>query len=1040
MTGSKIKPKSLTEEYLEYHECYVKKFGKERTLVLMQVGTFYEAYATNERGPDLKILEDLTEATIAHKGKDKSKINMENPLMWGFPMIASLKFIGILIDSGYRLIMIDQTSPKPNIRREVVAIHSPATYLESAYKPTSNFVANICIEEIQQKNGKILACVGMSAIDVSTGETYIHESYSHMNDDKLGLDETLRFLNSLVPKEIIIHKENLIKLKEDYMIEYLDLEGKFYQFRDINKEHIKITYQKRLLEKVYPERQNMTSIIDTLGMSKTLYARKSFVNLLTYVADHYEDLIKGVAEPIFFLHESNLVLGNDAINQLNIVDNTGVSDVPGSVKYRNLLDVINKGNTGMGKRYIKMRLTSPYTDTTILNNIYDIVEILLKDNFYIGLDKTLKQINDIERLYRKLTLGTLHPMHIVDLINSYKSILLLFENISKNVPLSKKIKTLDLRKSIKKLNNKFDSKINIEKARMFTMTDIKENIFQDGIYPDLDKIQVQISSNHSVMNELLDKLNWMIINNYTNNHNYNSNFNQHSNSIIIKHNTRDGYYYQLTPKRYKHLAESLKNVDEIILSKQTIDVEDFEISHFNNNVKISLPFLKNQTTNIDELIEKVANLTYNYYMDFLNDINKEFGETLRETISLITKIDYYTTIAKVSKEYNYVKPIIKEKEKEKKKIEKENIKKGIENDDSDEEVDADEQVDEEDKKNNIDNNMESFISAKDIRHPIVERIIDHEYIPHSIDIGREMKGMLIYGLNSAGKSVLMKAIGLSIIMAQAGFFVPAREFIYYPYKALYTRITGNDNLFRGLSSYSLEIVELNSILKRSNKSTLVIGDEVCRGTEHISGNSIVAATLLKLSDIGSTFVFATHLHELMEIDELKDKNNIKAFHLSVEHDEKMDRLIYDRELKPGSGERIYGITVAKYIIRDNAFIAKALEIKNKLLNRDPTSSTISSKKSRYNSQLLMDSCYMCGKKNTDKGTASILETHHINHQKDCEDGFVKNKPHIKKNQIFNLMVLCQTCHDKIHNENIEIDGVHMTSNGKKVIVKKKKNE
>src|SRR6185503_10787532 len=149
----KNEPK-CTKEYFEYHDKFVKKFGYDRTLVLMQVGSFYEAYATLDKGPCLKTLEDLTEACISHKGKEKHKIDIFNPLMWGFPMVASSKFIGILIENGYRLIMVNQVSPKPNIRREVVAIHSPATYLETAYKPASNFVAVICIEEIQQKSNQ----------------------------------------------------------------------------------------------------------------------------------------------------------------------------------------------------------------------------------------------------------------------------------------------------------------------------------------------------------------------------------------------------------------------------------------------------------------------------------------------------------------------------------------------------------------------------------------------------------------------------------------------------------------------------------------------------------------------------------------------------------------------------------------------------------------------------------------------------------------------------------------------------------------------
>ena len=576
--SKKKKNKSITEEYIDYHDHYVEKFGKDRTLVLMQVGSFYEAYATPVKGPDLQKLEDLTEACIAHRGKEKHTVDMTNPWMWGFPMVASSKFIGILIDAGYRLIMIDQISPKPNIKRAVVAIHSPATYLESGYKLASNFVAMICIEEIKQKNNQVLACIGMSAIDVSTGEVLIHESHSQMNDDKLGLDETIRFLNSIVPKETIIFKENLQRLTDDYIIEYLDLRGKFYQFRDINKEHNKLLYQKKILEKVYPDRENMTSIVDTLGLSKTIFACKSLVNLLTYVSDHYEDLVKGVSEPVFYLSNMFMTLGNDAINQLNIVDNKNIIDAPGAVKFHNLLDVINKASTGMGKRYVKMRLISPYTDTHHLTEIYDIVDILLNKSFYQKIDPLLKNVCDIERIFRKISLSVLHPMQMVDFINSMKSIDKIFGIINSNKQISQYIKTNKLIISVNKLSSLMVKNIDCEKAKLNTLSDIKENIFNKGIYPVLDKLQDKVGCNHDIMGELLDKLDELLPDKGCK-----------GKKIILKHNRQDGYYYQMTAKRYKLLKEALNNISVIKLEKTTINVKDFETKNTINSVKLTHP-------------------------------------------------------------------------------------------------------------------------------------------------------------------------------------------------------------------------------------------------------------------------------------------------------------------------------------------------------------------------------------------------------------------------------------------------------------------
>ena len=143
----------------------------------------------------------------------------------------------------------------------------------------------------------------------------------------------------------------------------------------------------------------------------------------------------------------------------------------------------------------------------------------------------------------------------------------------------------------------------------------------------------------------------------------------------------------------------------------------------------------------------------------------------------------------------------------------------------------------------------SFVNIKNMRHPIIERInTASEYVPNDVMIGLEgTSGMLLYGCNAVGKSSLMKAIGLNIIMAQAGMYVPASEFIYQPFDYIFTRIADNDNLFKGQSSFAVEMSELRSILKRSNSRNIVLGDELCSGTESVSAQSIFAASVIKLA-------------------------------------------------------------------------------------------------------------------------------------------------------------------------------------------------
>ena len=153
-----------------------------------------------------------------------------------------------------------------------------------------------------------------------------------------------------------------------------------------------------------------------------------------------------------------------------------------------------------------------------------------------------------------------------------------------------------------------------------------------------------------------------------------------------------------------------------------------------------------------------------------------------------------------------------------------------------------------------------------MRHPIIERLpFSPEYVTNDITLGKDSKdGILLFGTNACGKSTLMKSLGVSIILAQAGLFVPCTSFTFNPYKTIYTRIWGNDNIFKGLSTFAVEMSELRTILKQSNQNSLILGDELCSGTESTSALSIFAAGLERLHEIGSSFIFATHFHEILD--------------------------------------------------------------------------------------------------------------------------------------------------------------------------------
>ena len=225
----------------------------------------------------------------------------------------------------------------------------------------------------------------------------------------------------------------------------------------------------------------------------------------------------------------------------------------------------------------------------------------------------------------------------------------------------------------------------------------------------------------------------------------------------------------------------------------------------------------------------------------------------------------------------------------------------------------------------------SYVDIKQIRHPIIEFIHNNtKYVPNDIVLGSgEQSGILLFGINAVGKSSCMKSIGISIIMAQAGMFVPCDSMIYHPYNYLFTRIKNNDNLYAGLSSFEVEMKEFKIILRYANQNSIILGDELCSGTETQDATALVASGITQLSDRNSSFIFATHLY-LADMEYIKKLTNIKLYHMLVELDKNNPkRLIYTRKLQPGNGPKSYGILVCESMSLDNKFIELAKEIRSK---------------------------------------------------------------------------------------------------------------
>jgi len=311
---------------------------------------------------------------------------------------------------------------------------------------------------------------------------------------------------------------------------------------------------------------------------------------------------------------------------------------------------------------------------------------------------------------------------------------------------------------------------------------------------------------------------------------------------------------------------------------------------------------------------------------------------------------------------------------------------------------------------------DAFLDLKGLRHPLVQSRV--AYVQHDVQLGLGTDSWLVYGMNASGKSTLMKAVGIATVLAQSGCFVSATGMRLRPFSSLYTRILNHDNLFAGMSSFATEMAELRDILRSATNQTLVLGDELCSGTESVSAMALVSAGIQWLAKRNTKFIFATHLHDLptlLDPPTLK----LKIWHLHVEYDPVSHKLVYDRTLVPGSGSTLYGLEVARAMDLPLEFLELAQQQRHTLLQ---STRHLEAKSSSYNSLVRRRACELCHSEMT-----SDLEVHHIEPKASALHGILPSG--IPMNDASNLVVLCAACHDKHHANTLDVLPFVQTSEG-----------
>lgn len=345
-------------------------------------------------------------------------------------------------------------------------------------------------------------------------------------------------------------------------------------------------------------------------------------------------------------------------------------------------------------------------------------------------------------------------------------------------------------------------------------------------------------------------------------------------NLRIKYNKVFGYYFEVT-NSYKDL------VPEDYIRKQTLA----------NAERYTTPRLKELEDSILNAEDKLYTLEYDLFCEIRDAIAAEI-ERIQKTAHAVARLDVFTSLSYVAERNQYVRPALNEK---------------------------------------------GVIDIKDGRHPVVEQVIQNDmFIANDTYLDNQKHCIaVITGPNMAGKSTYMRQAALIVLMAQIGSFVPAKKANIGIVDRIFTRVGASDDLASGQSTFMVEMNEVANILRNATANSLLVLDEIGRGTSTFDGLSIAWAVIEHISNrklLGAKTLFATHYHELTELEGKMD--NVNNYCIAVK--EKGDDIVFLRKIVKGGADKSYGIQVAKLAGVPDMVIDRAKEIVNQLSDNDIT--------------------------------------------------------------------------------------------------------
>lgn len=794
----------MMEQYFEIKNQY------KDYLLFYRLGDFYEMFFD-----DAILASRVLELTLT--GRDCGE--EERAPMCGVPFHSAEKYIGTLIEKGYKVAICEQTEApalaKGLVKREVIRVITPGTLIETDLltETKNNYLCSVYINDYE---------CGLSFADISTAQIYATSFYG----DEM-INRLCNELGTYQPREVITNvsasalgeAETLIRDRLSAMLG--DRQSARYSYDDA-----KARVKEQFSETIHNDTLSDRALICSLGA------------LLSYVDDTQKSDISYIKELNIYTNGQYLEMDINTRRNLEITQTMRNKDKRGS-----LLWVLDRTRTAAGARLLRQWIEHPLLNTSRIAARQRAVgefaeDYMLREELSVLLDGVL----DLERLMTKVVYGSANGRDLRAIASTISILPELRERLSacRSDELSEIYKNLDTLEDIYE-------KINTAIAEEPPFSVREGGIIAEGYSRDVDELRSIMNDGKSWLEKIAAEEREAT----------------GIKTLKIGYNKVFGYYIEVS-------RSFVDQVPDRYIRKQTLT----------NGERYITQELKDMEARILGAADKVCALEYELFCE-IREFVAENNFRIRKTAADMAQIDVYLSLANVAVRNKYVCP----------------------------------EVDESD-----------VIYIKDGRHPVVEQFVkDTYFVPNDAELDTaNNRVMLITGPNMAGKSTYMRQVAIIALMAQVGSYVPAAEARIGVIDKLFTRVGASDDLASGQSTFMLEMNEVAYILRNATKRSLIIYDEVGRGTSTFDGMSIARAIVEYTASrkIGAKTLFATHYHELTSLE--GEIDGVVNYNIAAK--KRGDNITFLRKIIRGSTDDSYGIEVAKLAGLPNEVIKRAKEV------------------------------------------------------------------------------------------------------------------